>query len=329
MAKVQAIAHAVGKNGLNQTKDVKLVQRLLNRALTKWPAFAGADAKALKDDGVCGPVTIKRIEAFQRGVLKWSGPAVDATVDPNGRTWKKLAGNVASASQIKPVATARPQWVDTYAAFRQGDYSEKLGHATAGTDSIARYGCAMCSLTMAATYIGSRTEHWPPDLKPEQLTPPLVNEILRKAGAFSGFLLTMPKAAEALGMTYEEYGKTSDLDDKDLPRIDSHLKAGLPIAAHVDYKKTSVGDHWILIISRNGDGTYRAIDPSYGRSMLLTSGAGMTVDNTRYAETKAEKTAVLFGYGGSGGSASQQKYLVVRYALLKPAAGAPVAQYCA
>ena len=171
--------------------------------------------------------------------------------------------------------------------------------------------------TMAATSIGAPTEHWPSDLQPKDLTPTKANAILRKAGAFrSGYEMIISAGAAALGMDYDEYGRSSDLSDEHLTMVDAHLRAGLPIAAHVDYKGNAKGDHWILVYALNIDETYSAIDPAYGKKMLLTSGRNQTVNNVRYATTKDEKTGILFGWANSGGSASQQKYIVVRFGLL-------------
>lgn len=69
----------------------------------------------------------------------------------------------------------------TVAPFRQGDErwgSIKLGNSTTGT--IHSYGCAMVGLAMAATYLGSRTQHWPESLTPQNMTPIHANNILKK-----------------------------------------------------------------------------------------------------------------------------------------------------
>jgi hypothetical protein len=306
----------VGRSGVNHRDDVKVVQQLLNRVIASNQKFAGAGLSKLTVDGVCGALTISAIEKFQQVVLGWSGRGVDGTVEPNRTTWKALNGNVDLPSQIKPIRTESSMWVGGYATFRQGDYRQKLGDSTSAT--IAGYGCAMCTLTMAATCIGAATQFWPEDLTPRELTPLKSNEILRRAGAFNGYALAMKKAANALGMEYDEHGRAGDLVPSDVSMIDSHLNRGYPVAAHVDYKKESAGDHWILTIARNGNGTYRAIDPAYGKTMLLTRGDNQTVNNPRYQEIKDERQGVLFGWGGSGGSSSQQKYVVVRFALLSP-----------
>jgi hypothetical protein len=313
----RSIKLAVGRSGVNVRDDVKIIQQLLNQAIATNKKLANAHLEKLKVDGVCGARTNEAIEKFQQLVLGWSGRAVDGTVQPNRQTWKALNGNVDSLVRIKPAHTEPSMWVGGYAMFRQGNYKQKLGDSTTGT--IAAYGCALCSLTMAATCIGSATEYWPEDLKPRELTPLKSNEILRKAGVFNGYALVMKKAANALGMEFDEYGRAGDLTANDVRLIDAHLNRGYPIAAHVDYKRDAVGDHWILVIARYGNGKFTAIDPAYGKTMQLTRGDNQTVNNPRYNEIKDERQGVLFGWSGSGGSSAQEKYVVVRFALLSPA----------
>lgn len=313
MATARIIKQSVGKKGQNQKTDVEIVQKLLNTALDKDARFAASGVKKLKPDGKCGPLTNTAIEKYQSVVMGWSGASVDGTVEPGKTTWKSLNGNVSSSVHITPTA-APSSTIGNYQAFRQGNYQDALGHSS--TLKISGHGCALTTLTMAATLIGAATEHWPEGLLPRDLTPPKVNDILRSAGAFSGGNLIMSKAANALGMRYDEYGRNTNLQDSDLDRIDNHLARGLPVAGHVDYKRGSAGDHWILIIARNNDETYTAIDPATGKSMSLTHGRNRTVNNARYSTIKDEKTGVLFGWAGSGGSANQQKYVVVRFALL-------------
>lgn len=313
---VRSISLPVGRFGVNEHRDVGIIQQLLNKASASNQKLASAGLEKLKPEEICGPRTIAAIEKYQQLVLGWSGRAVDGTVHPNRATWKALNGNVDSLAKIKSVRTDPAMRVGGYAAFRQGDYKQKLGDSTNAT--IAAYGCARCCLTMAATCIGAATRHWPEDLEPRQLTPLKSNEILRKAGAFSGYALAMQKAAEALGMGYTEYGRAGNLVPDDVRLIDTHLNHGYPVAAHVDYKKGSAGDHWILIAARYDYGVYTAIDPAFGKTMRLTRGDNMTVDNPRYHQIKDERQGVLFGWPGSGGSSSQEKYVVVRFALLSP-----------
>lgn len=309
-----SIGHSVGVEGVNRGPDVRVIQSLLNDALARYPKFAASGVTKLAVDGIAGRNTNNAIAKFQETVMGWSGSSVDGTISPGRMTWKALNGNVESSFAITPQLTPASMWIGGYSVFRQGDYKEKLGNNSSKT--IAGYGCALCTLTMAATSIGAPTEHWPTDLLPKFLTPSEANVILRKAGAFDGYRLIISAAAAALGMEYEEYGKDFNLSDEHLTILDAHLRAGKPVAAHVDYKGNATGDHWTLVYALNVGNTYSTIDPAYGKKMLLTSARNQTVNNARYATTKDEKTGILFGWPNSGGSANQQKYVVVRFGLL-------------
>jgi peptidoglycan hydrolase-like protein with peptidoglycan-binding domain len=79
MSRIEA---SVGQGGDNLENDVRLVQQLLNRQDL-------APLARLKEDGRIGPNTIEAIRHFQGRCLGMSSP--DARVDPDGRTWRKLA----------------------------------------------------------------------------------------------------------------------------------------------------------------------------------------------------------------------------------------------
>jgi peptidoglycan hydrolase-like protein with peptidoglycan-binding domain len=81
-----AISASVGKNAVNKSEDVSVIQNLLNKK--------GA---TLKVDGDCGPKTIAAIEKFQKDVLKFSVP--DGKVDVGGKTWQKLTDAALSQNQ--------------------------------------------------------------------------------------------------------------------------------------------------------------------------------------------------------------------------------------
>ena len=81
-----AISASVGKNAVNKSEDVLVIQNLLNKK--------GA---TLKVDGDCGPKTIAAIEKFQKDVLKFSVP--DGKVDVGGKTWERLMGAAVSQNQ--------------------------------------------------------------------------------------------------------------------------------------------------------------------------------------------------------------------------------------
>jgi hypothetical protein len=70
------IMASVGRNAINRTSDVRVVQELLNAA--------GA---GINHDGQCGRATISAIEEYQRN---WT-TLPDGRVDPVGVTWKHLS----------------------------------------------------------------------------------------------------------------------------------------------------------------------------------------------------------------------------------------------
>ena len=76
------ITGSVGKNGVNQSQDVELIQKLLNGCNIP------NEETPLDEDGLIGNKTISRIEAFQKKIVLLSKP--DGRVDPDGRTFKKL-----------------------------------------------------------------------------------------------------------------------------------------------------------------------------------------------------------------------------------------------
>jgi len=70
--------------GRNQPFDVVNVQLMLNEVL---PDQGGPFPK-LVVDGLCGPMTMERIQKFQVRQFGWGG--ADGRVDPDGRTHEKL-----------------------------------------------------------------------------------------------------------------------------------------------------------------------------------------------------------------------------------------------
>jgi hypothetical protein len=314
----RSIKLPVGKKGTNLEPDVRVIQELVNAALESNPKFRGASLPRLKVDGRCGERTETAIATYQERVLGWSGPAVDGTVEPDKTTWRSLNGNVAAVAHIKHQVAPRPTVVHGYQAFRQRDFaSTRLGE---GDLRISGHGCALCTLTMAATVIGTPTRHWPEKTEPKGLTPPIVNTILVRAGAFSGSELIMPGAAQALGMTYNEFGRSESTRASDVSLIELNLTSGYPVAAHVDYKSSGIGDHWILVIRRTAGAEFEAIDPATGRLLKLTSGPQSSPNDPPLVRNTSIDKGVLFGWG-QGGSKNQQQYVVVRFALLGPAVG--------
>jgi peptidoglycan hydrolase-like protein with peptidoglycan-binding domain len=320
----RSISAPVGAKGLNLKADVRIIQELLNASRANNAKYKAAGIARLAEDGDIGPKTIEAISAYQLKVMGWTGDAVDGTVHPNRTTWKSLNGNVGGARGEATSKEVTPStMVAGYVMFKQGDFkSTQLG---SGALNVSGHGCALCTLTMAATAIGTATEHWPKHLNPRDLTPPKSNDIIKAAGGFSGSLLKMGVAAGALGMTYDEFGRTSDLKGSDVSWIESHLAAGFPVAGQVDYKSSNIGDHWILIARRGPNATFDAIDPATGRLVTLTKAPMSSIGDPKGGpRTDAIAKGVLFGWG-QGGSNNQMKYVVVRFALLAPLSGG----YCA
>lgn len=100
----QTITASVGKGGKNNKEDVLLVQRLLNKK------NAG-----LTVDGACGNNTIKAIYNFQLSI-GFQNP--DSRIDPNGTSWKALAGNASTVvvdqnidSGTVNAQLTKPSWI--------------------------------------------------------------------------------------------------------------------------------------------------------------------------------------------------------------------------
>lgn len=93
---MKKIIASVGNKGKNNIADVKVVQGLLNQQkLVGFPML-------LRIDGKSGSNTVKRIEAFQKNILKMVRP--DGLVDVNGKTFKRLAaikvGEISNRSML-------------------------------------------------------------------------------------------------------------------------------------------------------------------------------------------------------------------------------------
>ncbi len=81
----RSISAPVGRLGaVNRLPDVVTVQELLNRV----PPEEGGPAPPLAVDGLCGPLTIRAIQAFQ--LRHFGSRGMDGRVDPNGQTLRKL-----------------------------------------------------------------------------------------------------------------------------------------------------------------------------------------------------------------------------------------------
>jgi peptidoglycan hydrolase-like protein with peptidoglycan-binding domain len=94
------ISGPVGQGGTNNSKDVVLVQSLLNAVR----ALALPGLPPLKVDGLVGPLTIAAINRFQKATLGFS----DGRVDPAGRTLARL-NVLPSANTLDIVTSGRGQ----------------------------------------------------------------------------------------------------------------------------------------------------------------------------------------------------------------------------
>lgn len=223
-----------------------------------------------------------------------------------------------------------------YVSFNQNVYKERIGKSE--TDTIAKIGCLLTSLTMAATVFGKRSALWPPGLKPADLTPPDSNQILIAAGAFVGGALIVDRAAEALGMSCKQYGwsaavknRVVPLSDTDFGKLVAHVDNGLPVIAHVDYFKAKYvtkdeygedrfhpsGDHWVLITHKE-NANFSAIDPAGGTRIVLGRNAEMSIRESQLGSQVGWTRAVLWSEHLGVSTTSSKHYRVVRFGLLSP-----------
>ena len=336
-----AIRQSVGKGGVNQPADVALVQRRLVGHLVRHPdlraAFAaGTGGKGFRAAGQCCAGTELAIRLFQRLVLRWSDEMCDGRVDPGRSTWAALNGNrrdglltaphpparvLGPAAQTSPAsALSNPSQVQSSPAyFAQSDKSHGATLIGLSKDkTISGYGCLLCSLTMAASWIGAQTKAWDTaghgTVLPAALTPLIAQDILRAAGAFSRASLHAVLAARALGMDARDSGIGVALPLDSVARANAHLSQGRrAIAANVDYKGTAGGDHWVLFYHGPG-GDIMCYDPA-DRNRSQKAGR-ISTDRAAYDTyrgTSANASAVLFGESG------KRHFGVVRLLSLWPA----------
>ncbi len=97
------IAHSVGRGGRNDLADVAAVQILLNVNRSRFPA---PRPKALGTDGRIGPMTLSRIEAFERQVMRL--PDSDALMAPNDATVRELLAGLPEGPTPDKLAIVLP-----------------------------------------------------------------------------------------------------------------------------------------------------------------------------------------------------------------------------
>jgi hypothetical protein len=193
-------------------------------------------------------------------------------------------------------------------AYSQGDPrwgDKKVGNAVKPNKNFQLQGCAVVCLTMAATYLGSPTRHWPSNLNPIDLDPLAAHDIMKKAGAFlqGSASITLTTGAIALGMKASDSGKETRLTKSAIENIDAVLRNQGLIIAHVDYDNDGVGNHWVLLTQKSSTGEYEAIDPNGGRVIKFS-----------ISPTQGSSTTGAILYGQAHPNVSRAKdYRVVRY----------------
>jgi len=114
------INQSVGKDGVNQNRDVRVVQTQLNAQMPK-------SLSKLVVDGLCGPATIAIIRNFQKAVVGLRLP--DGRVDPNGRTLIAMNNPASEAKWARNAAVDNSKWGGDSARWTQ---EKKLGSLNPG-----------------------------------------------------------------------------------------------------------------------------------------------------------------------------------------------------
>lgn len=104
------INQSVGHNGVNQHRDVEVVQAQINAQMP--PTLT-----KLVVDGKSGPVTIAAIRSFQKLVVGLQQP--DGRIDPNGKTLIKLNDPASEAKWARGAAAGNLQWGGDSARWTQ------------------------------------------------------------------------------------------------------------------------------------------------------------------------------------------------------------------
>ncbi|MCK0149610.1 hypothetical protein MWU54_06225 [Marivita sp. S6314] len=360
------IKASVGPGGVNNEADVKEVRMLIERHMMGNHVFNFEinEAGLARGNSLYPEIGVleSALVIFQQIVMGYTADFADGFVQARKRdkTWLALTGQVGSDG-ITPVAlnsvsAAVGDALGNAGAFKmfcQGHFTEKLGHRYDSNKdkkvtledrkaSIASHGCCLCTLTMAATGIGRPQPFWPKNLLAKDLTPSIANKIVKDNGGYTMTGLHTSLVPGLFGMTVKRYGGggyENSIGPNAIALIDSHLAQGYPVAAHVDYKDRargddSAGDHWVLIVRKNGGPIYQyeTIDPASGTIMHMC-----THENTREYEYMTEKLlsdmrdkkfsyqpGVLFGRASPVGKCSEKQrnkqdaYRMVRFLLLSP-----------
>jgi len=153
-----------------------------------------------------------------------------------------VAGGAAVARAVVPLWQGGAAWG-----------SRKLGF---GESTIGKAGCLLTLFTMASN-----------SLLGTSYTPDVVNEMLKRAQAFTGSNIFPDRAAAALGLVLGERVYSA----ADARRVvDAALERGGLAVVHVDHNGDGKGDHFILVNGR-GAGGYTAADPAPAKIVQLSS----------------------------------------------------------
>jgi peptidoglycan L-alanyl-D-glutamate endopeptidase CwlK len=104
------IRRSVGKGGVNQRADVRVIQTQLNAQMP--PGM-----KKLVVNSTSGPETIDSIRSFQKLVVGLRRP--DGRVDPNGKTLIALNNPASGAKWARSAAADKPKWGGDSARWSQ------------------------------------------------------------------------------------------------------------------------------------------------------------------------------------------------------------------
>lgn len=124
----KTINGSVGFRGMNQPKDVMVVQYLLNCV----PVQNGGPATELVIDGIAGPKTVQAIQQFQNVNRLFA----DGRVDPDGQTLRELHKfDPYPQESVNPVAIVWDQKKVPKFSSQKGYGVKTLGESAGGQDA--------------------------------------------------------------------------------------------------------------------------------------------------------------------------------------------------
>lgn len=157
----------------------------------------------------------------------------------------------------------------TWLAQADGRWSKlQLGN---GPSHIGAAGCVLTSLVMAARELG---------VAPDMI-PPHANTKCLAAGAFTGDALIVPKAALAVGLIADADPSTGTPCHPSLHGAIVKALADGVAMVRVDLNGDPQGDHTILAVRENDDGSFQCLCPAVG-PMVIGADLRATVDWGRH-----------------------------------------------